>query len=200
MTEIRRSNAPAQRSSRCAGRAIPIGTENSVAATTEAQARIEKLLVNVYDRHLGHVGVSASQTWPQPFRQRRVGVFRLDFEKIVLPTSVVVFVKSDVERTAEIRARIGRGTSNRIDFPQGSSMSPIPGVPFSDFLEMFKISLEEMLPEIRSGRLAITIQTDTGDEGNKFITPAQFHAWVNNPQTPASLRNRAMARVKTKMN
>jgi hypothetical protein len=93
-----------------------------------------------------------------------------------------------------------RGTSNRIDFAQRSSMSPIPGVPFSDFLEMFKISLEEMLPEIRSGRLVITIQTDTGGEGNKFITPAQFHAWVNNPQTPANLRKRAMARVKTKMN
>ena len=90
--------------------------------------------------------------------------------------------------------------SNRIDFPRRFSMSPIPGVPFSDLLEIFNISLEEMLPEIRSGRLVITNQTDTGDEGNEFITPAHFHAWVNNPQTPASLRNRAMARVKTKMN
>jgi hypothetical protein len=79
-------------------------------------------------------------------------------------------------------------------------MSPIPGVPFFDFIEMFKISLEEILPEIRSGRLVITIQTDTGDEGNKFITPAHFYSWVNNPKTPVSLRNRAMAPVKTKMN
>jgi hypothetical protein len=122
------------------------------------------------------------------------------FRKLYYRQAVVVFVKSDVERTAEIRARIGRDISNRIDFPRRSSMSPIPGVPFSDFLEIFNISLEEMLPEIRSGRLVITIQTDTGDEGNEFITPAHLHAWVNNPQTPASLRNRAMARVKTKMN
>jgi hypothetical protein len=65
-----------------------------------------RIMVNVYDRHLGHVGVSASQTWPQPLRQGRVGVFRPDFQKIVLPTSLVVFVKSDVERTAQIRVRM----------------------------------------------------------------------------------------------
>jgi hypothetical protein len=79
-------------------------------------------------------------------------------------------------------------------------MLPIPGVPFSDFLEIFKFSLEEISPEISNGRLVITVQMDTGDEGNKFITPFHFHAWINNPKTPPGLRNRAMARVKTKMN
>jgi hypothetical protein len=78
-------------------------------------------------------------------------------------------------------------------------MAPIPGVPFSDFLAMFKISLEEILPEIRSGRLKITIQTDTGDPGNEFIALAHLHVWKNDPQTPASLRDRVMARVRTKM-
>jgi glycosyltransferase involved in cell wall biosynthesis len=89
--------------------------ENSVAATTEAKPGIEKLLVNVYDRHLGHVGASASQTWPQPFRRSRVGVFRLNFEKIAVPTSLVVFMKSDIERTKDICARIGRDIASRID-------------------------------------------------------------------------------------
>jgi len=79
-------------------------------------------------------------------------------------------------------------------------MSPIPGVPFTDFLEMLEISLEEISPEIVSGRLVVTIQTGTWDEGNQFITPTHFHAWVNHLQTPPSLRNRVMARVKTKMN
>ena len=43
--------------------------ENSVASTSEAKPGIEGLLVDVYDRHLRHVGASASQTWPQPFRR-----------------------------------------------------------------------------------------------------------------------------------
>jgi glycosyltransferase involved in cell wall biosynthesis/tetratricopeptide (TPR) repeat protein len=89
--------------------------ENSVASTTEAKPGIENLLVDVYDRHLNHIGGSASQTWPQPFRRSRVGVFRLDFEKITVPTSLVVFMKSDIERTEEIGARIGRDIANRID-------------------------------------------------------------------------------------
>jgi O-antigen biosynthesis protein len=88
---------------------------NSVALTTEAKPGIEKLLVNVYDRHLAHVGASASQTWPLPFRRGRVGVFRIDFQKIEIPTSLVVFMKSDVERTEEIRARIGHDIVDRID-------------------------------------------------------------------------------------
>jgi tetratricopeptide (TPR) repeat protein len=88
--------------------------ENSVASTTEAKPGIENLLVDVYDRHLCHLGASASQTWPQPFRRSRVGVFRLDFKKITVPTSLVVFMKSDFERTEEIRARIGRDIVNRI--------------------------------------------------------------------------------------
>jgi len=79
-------------------------------------------------------------------------------------------------------------------------MAPIPGVPFSDFLEIFKISLEEIRPEIACGRLKITIQTDTGDPANGFIKLADFHVWKNDPQTPASLRDRVMARVRTKMN
>jgi glycosyltransferase involved in cell wall biosynthesis/tetratricopeptide (TPR) repeat protein len=88
--------------------------ENSVASTTEAKPGIETLLVDVYDRHLCHLGASASQTWPQPFRRSRIGVFRLDFKKITVPTSLVVFMKSDFERTEEIRARIGRDIVNRI--------------------------------------------------------------------------------------
>jgi glycosyltransferase involved in cell wall biosynthesis len=89
--------------------------QNSVASTTEAKPGIENLLVDVYDRHLSRLGASACQTWPQPFRRGRVGVFRLNFEKISVPTSLVVFMKSDVERTEEIRARIGHDIANRID-------------------------------------------------------------------------------------
>jgi hypothetical protein len=42
-------------------------------------------------------------------------VFRLAFDKIAAPTSLVVFMKSDVERTEEIAVRIGRDIVNRID-------------------------------------------------------------------------------------
>jgi hypothetical protein len=79
-------------------------------------------------------------------------------------------------------------------------MLPIPGVPFSDFLKMFEISFEEISPEISSGRLVVTIQGGTWDDEDKFITPFHFHAWINDPRTPPRLRDRAMARVKPKMN
>ena len=87
----------------------------------------------------------------------------------------------------------------RIIEPWQAAMLPIPGVPFSDFLEMFAITGEEISPEISSGRLAVTIRIGTWDDGDKFITPSHFHAWINHPQTPPLLRDRAMARVKPKM-
>ena len=45
---------------------------------------------------------------------KRVGVFRLAFEKVEVPTSLVVFMKSDVERTEQIRARIGHDIADRV--------------------------------------------------------------------------------------
>ncbi|MFL6351170.1 MAG: glycosyltransferase [Bryobacteraceae bacterium] len=89
--------------------------ENSVASTSKAKPGIEELLVDVYDRHLRHVDALASQTWPQPFRRGRVGVFRLDFEKVKVPTSLIVFMKSDAERPEEIRKRIGNDIADRVD-------------------------------------------------------------------------------------
>jgi hypothetical protein len=113
------------------------------------------------------VDASASQTWPQPFRRGRVGVFRLDFEKVKVPTSLVVFMKSDVERTEQIRARIGRDILNRVAF-SFISLDDYSGNDKDVKIFSGNIELNEFLSSLSSEFIVFINSTA------QFITPKWF--------------------------
>jgi hypothetical protein len=80
----------------------------------------------------------------------------------------------------------------------GSSMAPIPGIPMSDFLELFQISLEEIRPEIRSGRLKITIQENTGNQ-QMNLSPLRIFMSGKTICRRQRVCDRVMIRIRAKM-
>ena len=78
-------------------------------------------------------------------------------------------------------------------------MSPIPGIPFCDFLDLFGFDSVEIEQEIMSSRLVIIHQEHPVEEDNRFISLADFRIWVNHPDTPLRLRDMALARIKNSL-
>lgn len=77
----------------------------SVALSTQAKPGIEDLLIKVYDKHLGALGVPAKQTWPSTFKAARTGVFQLEFTGSPPKIALVLLSRDSDEEEADIRAR-----------------------------------------------------------------------------------------------
>lgn len=77
----------------------------SVALSTEAKQGIEDLLMQVYDRHLGQIGVEAKQTWPVRYRNSRTGVFQIEFTGPSPCVALVLIARGVGDDETSIRAR-----------------------------------------------------------------------------------------------
>lgn len=77
----------------------------SVAFSSAAKPGIEGLLLQVYDRYLGQLGIAAKQLWPTAFRMTRTGVFRLAFEGPRPGTALILLARGSDEDEASIRRR-----------------------------------------------------------------------------------------------